>query len=52
MTRMPLANADEQPDHIRQLLERPDTLNVLRLIANAPNIFESWSQMGASRGVV
>ncbi|WP_197519015.1 carboxymuconolactone decarboxylase family protein [Mycobacterium sp. 1482292.6] len=45
MTRMPLANADEQPAHIRQLLTRPDTLNVLRLIANAPNIFDGWAQM-------
>lgn len=42
---MPLADADEQPEHIRQLLTRPDTLNVLRLIANAPNIFDGWSQM-------
>jgi alkylhydroperoxidase family enzyme len=45
VTRMPLANADEQPEHVRDLLTRPDTLNVLRLIANAPNVFESWSQM-------
>ncbi|WP_197694611.1 carboxymuconolactone decarboxylase family protein [Mycobacterium sp. 852002-51971_SCH5477799-a] len=45
MTRMPLAKADEQPEQIRQLLTRPDTLDVLRLIANAPNIFESWAQM-------
>ncbi|ORA08315.1 carboxymuconolactone decarboxylase family protein [Mycobacterium arosiense] len=45
MTRMPLANADEQPEHIRQLLARPDTLDVLRLIANAPNIFDGWAQM-------
>ncbi|OBF66488.1 4-carboxy muconolactone decarboxylase [Mycobacterium sp. 852002-51971_SCH5477799-a] len=42
---MPLAKADEQPEQIRQLLTRPDTLDVLRLIANAPNIFESWAQM-------
>lgn len=45
MTRMPLTNADEQPEHIRQLLARPDTLDVLRLIANAPNVFDAWSQM-------
>ena len=45
MTRMPLAKADEQPEQIRRLLARPDTLDVLRLIANAPNIFESWAQM-------
>lgn len=42
---MPLATADEQPEHIRQLLDRPDTLDVLRVIANAPNVFESWAQM-------
>ena len=42
---MPLANPDEQPEHIRQLLTRPGTLDVLRLIANAPNVFEEWSQM-------
>ncbi|WP_205869470.1 carboxymuconolactone decarboxylase family protein [Mycobacterium colombiense] len=45
MTRMPLANADEQPEHIRQRIDRPDTLNVLKLIANAPNIFDGWAQM-------
>ncbi|RAU92293.1 carboxymuconolactone decarboxylase family protein [Mycobacterium colombiense] len=42
---MPLANADEQPEHIRQRIDRPDTLNVLKLIANAPNIFDGWAQM-------
>ena len=42
---MPLANADEQPDQIRRLLTAPDTLDVLRLLANAPNVFESWAQM-------
>lgn len=42
---MPLASADGQPDQIRQLLTRPDTLNVLRLLANAPNVFDGWAQM-------
>lgn len=42
---MPLADADEQPEHLRELLSRPDTLDVLRLIANAPNIFDGWSLM-------
>lgn len=45
MTRMPLANADEQPKRIKELLGRPGTLDVLRLIANAPNVFEEWAQM-------
>lgn len=38
---MPLANADEQSESIRQLLERPGTLDVLRLIANAPTSSKS-----------
>lgn len=42
---MPLADADEQPEHLRELLTRPGTLDVLRLIANAPNVFEEWAQM-------
>lgn len=45
MTRMPLADADEQPEHLRELLSGPDTLDVLRLIANAPNVFDGWSLM-------
>lgn len=42
---MPLADADEQPEHLRELLTRPGTLDVLRLIANAPNVFEELAQM-------
>lgn len=45
MTRMPLVNTDRQPERIQQFIARPDTLNVLRLIANAPNIFDGWAQM-------
>lgn len=45
MTRMPLVSTDRQPEGIQQFIARPDTLNVLRLIANAPNIFDGWSQM-------
>ncbi|WP_406815135.1 carboxymuconolactone decarboxylase family protein [Mycobacterium sp. M23085] len=45
MTRMPLANPDEQAEHIQELLARPDTLNVLKLLANAPNVFDGWAQM-------
>ncbi|WP_197520631.1 carboxymuconolactone decarboxylase family protein [Mycobacterium sp. E2479] len=45
MTRMSLASADGQPEQIRELLTRPDTLNVLRLLANAPNVFDGWAQM-------
>lgn len=45
MTRMPLADAHEQPERIRELLGRPDTLDVVRLIANAPRVFEAWARM-------
>lgn len=45
MTRMPLVSTDRQPERIQQFIARPDTLNVLRLIANAPNIFDGWAQM-------
>ncbi|MDM4142596.1 MULTISPECIES: carboxymuconolactone decarboxylase family protein [Mycobacterium] len=45
MTRMPLVSTDRQPEGIKQPIAGPDTLNVLRLIANAPNIFDGWAQM-------
>ncbi|OBH59668.1 4-carboxy muconolactone decarboxylase [Mycobacterium mantenii] len=45
MTRMPLISTDRQPERIQQFIARPDTLNVLRLLANAPNIFDGWAQM-------
>lgn len=45
MTRIPLVSTDRQPDGIKQPIARSDTLNVLRLIANAPNIFDGWAQM-------
>lgn len=44
MTRMPLVSTDRQPEGIKQPIARPDTLNVLKLIANAPNIFDGWAQ--------
>lgn len=45
MTRMPLVSTDRQPERIQQPIARPDTLNVLKLLANAPNIFDGWAQM-------
>ncbi|MGN6335596.1 carboxymuconolactone decarboxylase family protein [Mycobacterium sp.] len=30
---------------MQQSIARPDTLNVLRLLANAPNVFDGWAQM-------
>lgn len=45
MTRMPLVDTDRPPERIKQPIARPDTLNVVRLLANAPNIFDGWAQM-------
>ena len=45
MTRMPLVSTDRQPEGIQQSITGPDTLNVLRLLANAPNVFDGWAQM-------
>jgi 4-carboxymuconolactone decarboxylase len=45
MTRLPLADMDQQPERVRQFIERRGTLNVLRLLANAPNVFGGWAEM-------
>lgn len=45
MSRIPLANLDEQPDPIRQWAARRGNLNVFRLLANAPTAFSGWTQM-------
>ena len=45
MTRIPLATMDQQPESIRQLAASGGNLNVLRLLANAPNVFGGWAQM-------
>ncbi len=45
MSRIPLANIDEQPELIRQFIARRGDLNVFRLLANAPQVFAGWSRM-------
>ncbi len=35
---MPLANADEQPEHIRHLLTRPETLNLTFITVGDPAV--------------
>lgn len=45
MTRIPLADMDQQPERVRQFIERRGALNVLRLLANAPNVFGGWAEM-------
>ena len=45
MTRIALADLDQQPEPIRDWAARRGNLNVFRLLANAPNVFPGWSQM-------
>jgi 4-carboxymuconolactone decarboxylase len=45
MSRIPLASIEEQPEPIRQWMARRGNLNVVRLLANAPNVFGGWAQM-------
>jgi 4-carboxymuconolactone decarboxylase len=45
MTRIPLPSIEQQPDPIREFITRRGGLNVLRLLANAPNVFGGWSEM-------
>ena len=45
MSRIPLVNLDEQPEPIRQWVDRRGNLNVFRLLANAPKVFGGWTDM-------
>ena len=45
MSRIPLANIDDQPEPIREWMARRGNLNVFRLLANAPRVFAGWMQM-------
>jgi 4-carboxymuconolactone decarboxylase len=45
MTRIALADLEQQPESIRDWAGRRGNLNVFRLLANAPNVFPGWSQM-------
>ncbi|SOX54815.1 carboxymuconolactone decarboxylase family protein [Mycobacterium ahvazicum] len=44
MTRLPLADLDQQPESTREWAARRGNLNVFRLLANAPNVFPGWIQ--------
>ena len=46
MTRMPLADLDQQPERVRDFIGRRGNLNVFRLLANAPDVFGGWAQHG------
>ncbi len=45
MSRIPLASIDEQPEPIREWMERRGSLDVFRLLANAPAVFAGWTHM-------
>jgi 4-carboxymuconolactone decarboxylase len=45
MSRIPLADADQQPGPIREFLARRGELNLFRLLANAPDVFIGWTRM-------
>lgn len=45
MTRIALADLDQQPHSIREWAGRRGNLDVFRLLANAPNVFPGWSHM-------
>jgi 4-carboxymuconolactone decarboxylase len=45
MSRIPLTSIEEQPEPMRQWMARRGNLNVFRLLANAPQVFPSWTQM-------
>jgi 4-carboxymuconolactone decarboxylase len=43
MSRIPLANLEQQPESIRQWAARRGNLNVFRLLMNAPRVFGGWT---------
>jgi 4-carboxymuconolactone decarboxylase len=45
MSRIPLAEIDQQPEPIRDFLARRGALNVFRVLANAPDVFAGWTQL-------
>jgi 4-carboxymuconolactone decarboxylase len=45
MSRIPLAQADQQTEELRQWMARRGNLNVFGLLANAPQVFAGWTQM-------
>ena len=45
MSRIPLVDLDQQTKAIRDFTARRGELNVLRVLANAPDVFTGWTQM-------
>ena len=45
MSRIPLTSIEEQPEPLRQWMTQRGSLDVFRLLANAPAVFAGWAQM-------
>jgi 4-carboxymuconolactone decarboxylase len=45
MSRIPLADIDQQTESIREFTARRGRLNVFRVLANAPDVFVGWTQL-------
>jgi 4-carboxymuconolactone decarboxylase len=45
MSRIPLTGTEQQPEPVREWMARRGNLNVFRLLANAPQVFDGWTQM-------
>jgi 4-carboxymuconolactone decarboxylase len=45
MSRIPLVRIDDQPEPIREWMQRRGNLNVFRLLANSPAVFTGWTRM-------
>ncbi len=45
MSRIPLVTVANQPEPIREFMNRRGELNVFQLLANAPAVFLGWTQM-------
>jgi 4-carboxymuconolactone decarboxylase len=45
VTRLPLADLDQQSGAIRRFVERRGRLNIFALLANAPKVFGGWAIM-------
>ena len=45
MSRIPLADIEQQSVSIREFTARRGELNVFRVLANAPDVFAGWAQM-------
>ncbi len=45
MSRIPLVDVEQQTEPVRDFIARSGGLNVLRVLANAPDVFMGWAQM-------